>query len=53
MLYYGCANVSIAGDVYKICATSVDEDYNALGLAWCNDFCHVQCELPVLHYMHS
>lgn len=42
VLYYGCANVTLSGSTYKMCATATDEDYNAQTLKWCGDDCHVQ-----------
>ena len=45
VLYYGCANATLGGTVYKFCATSRDSDFNADQIGWCNDLCHVQCEL--------
>lgn len=40
-LFYGCSNFTLSGDV-KICATSIDEDYNAEKVGICNEYCHVQ-----------
>ena len=40
-LFYGCSNFTLSGD-YKICATSIDEDYNAEKVGICNEYCHVQ-----------
>jgi hypothetical protein len=44
VLYYGCTNVSLTSVIYKMCATVVDTDYNAMEMGWCSDLCHVQCE---------
>jgi hypothetical protein len=47
VLYYGCTNVSLSSIVYKMCATEIDLDYNAIKMGWCNDYCHVQCKYPL------
>ena len=41
-LFYGCSNFTLDGDTTNVCATEIDEDYNALKVGLCNDWCHVQ-----------
>jgi hypothetical protein len=41
-LFYGCSNFTIGDDATNICATEIDEDYNAQKVGICNDACHVQ-----------
>ena len=41
-LFYGCSNFSLSGDTTTICATEIDEDYNAQKVGICNDYCHIQ-----------
>ena len=41
-LFYGCSNFTIGDDATNMCATEIDEDYNAQKLGICNDHCHVQ-----------
>ena len=55
ILFYGCSNfkqncpqnTSFCSpqdplDTVNLCATEIDEDYNAVKVGLCNEFCHVQ-----------
>ena len=44
VLYYGCTQYT-SGATYKMCATEIDSDYNAIVLGHCDDDCHVQVQL--------
>lgn len=46
VLYYGCTNVSLDGEVFNVCATEIDTDYNAVKLSWCNGACPTQLPRP-------
>lgn len=45
ILFYGCTNLTVAALEYIMCATEIDDDYNAVKLSWCNEFCHIQRNL--------
>ena len=44
-LFYGCSNFTLDGDATNVCATEIDEDYNAIKVGLCNDHCHTQGKL--------
>ncbi|XP_059083429.1 uncharacterized protein LOC131880752, partial [Tigriopus californicus] len=46
VLYYGCTNVSLDAEVFNVCATDIDTDYNAVKLSWCNAACPTQLPRP-------
>ena len=41
-LFYGCSNFTLSDATTNMCATLVDEDYNAKEVGLCNDYCHIQ-----------
>ena len=47
-LFYGCSNFSLSTDTINICATEIDEDYNAQKVGLCNEYCHIQGKLKLI-----
>ena len=43
ILYYGCTQLADGGSPpVSLCATEIDDNYDAVALGGCNDFCHTQ-----------